>query len=286
MDILFLINLVMDVITFLITTMILNKPLHLRRILIAGAQGALLYCMLLIYPVLQQCTNSLWALLVPILPIIYLYRPVNFKCFTKYYLMSTAVAAFIGGVSFTIWYRLQYYFPTYKPTLSYIIGIGILIGVITYCSFYAIRKRFFMPYLEYEIEIQYRGKVEKIPALLDTGNRLYTPISHRPVLVVTFEAIKALLSYKECQNIEMCQNDPKKILEMDEGPRYIIPFHSMGCKDGLLWGIVSECVILYKSTFKRQLKECVIGIAFGDLCNDRDYKALLHPDFIINGGDN
>lgn len=285
MDTLFLINFVMDIIIFWITTMILNKPLHLKKLLIGGTLAALLYCMLLIYPVLQCLPYSIYTLLVPIIPILYLYNPIHLKKFIKYYLVSTGVAALIGGISFTVWYQLQYYMPLYKPTVSYILVIGGSVGGISYFSFYALRKRLVMPHFEYDLEIHYDGKIEHVPALLDTGNMLYTPISHQPVLVVTYDVIKKMLSEEECQKIESCHNDVTKMLEMDKGPKYIIPFHSMGCESGLLWGVMSECIILHKGVFEKKVPKCVIGIAFENLCSDRVYKALIHPDFIVNEGE-
>nr|WP_302596164.1 sigma-E processing peptidase SpoIIGA [uncultured Cellulosilyticum sp.] len=285
MDILFLINFVMDIIIFIITTMILNKPLHLKKLLIGGIIAALLYCMLLIYPVLQRLPYSVYTLLVPVIPILYLYHPVRLKDFAKYYLLSTGVAALIGGASFTLWYQLQYYVPGYKPTLEFIFLIGIGVGFIVYFSFYAIRKRLVMPHFEYDLEIHYDGRMERVPALLDTGNMLYTPIGHQPVLVVTYDAIKKILEDEECKAIESCHNDVEKMMELDKGPRYIIPFHSMGCENGLLWGVMSECIVLHKGGFEKQIPKCIIGIAFGNLCSDRTYKALIHPDFIVSEGE-
>lgn len=284
-DVLFFINFVMDIIIFLITTMILNKPLYLRKHLIGGGIAALLYCMLLMLPVLQHLPYSICTLFMPIISILYLYKPIKLKNFIKYYLISTSVAALIGGMSFTILYQLQYYIPTYKVTARYVLIIGICVGSIIYFSFYALRRRLVMPHFEYDLEIHYAGKIEHVLGLLDTGNMLYTPIGHRPVLVVTYDVIKNLLTEEECRDIESCHNDMGKLLELDKGPKYIIPFHSMGCEEGLLWGIMSECIILHKGVFERKISECVIGIAFEKICGDRVYKALIHPDFIVREGE-
>lgn len=280
-DVLFLINFIMDTIIFIITTMILNKPLYIKKHLIGGAVAALLYCMLLILPVLQHLPYSICTLFVPVISILYLYKPIKLKKFIKYYLISTGVAALIGGISFTILYQLQYYIPTYKVSAGYVLVIGICVGGSLYFSFYALRRRFVMPHFEYDLEIHYDGKIGHILGLLDTGNMLYTPISHRPVVVVTYDVVKELLTEDECKDIESCHNDAEKLLEMDRGPKYIIPFHSMGCKEGLLWGIESECIVLHKGNFQKKIPRCVIGIAFEKICGDRVYKALIHPDFVV-----
>lgn len=284
-DVLFLINFIMDIIIFFITTMILNKPLYIKKHLIGGGIAALLYCMLLLLPVLQHLPYSICTLIVPVISILYLYKPIKLKSFIKYYMISMGVAALIGGMSFTILYQLQYYIPTYKGSTGYILMIGVCIGGIIYFAFYALRKRLVMPHFEYDLEIHYCGKIGHVLGLLDTGNMLYTPIGHRPVLVVTYDAIKEMLTEEECKNIESCYNDMGKLLQMENGPKYIIPFHSMGCEEGLLWGIVSECIILHKGTLDKEIPKCVIGIAFEKICGDRMYKALIHPDFIIREGE-
>ena len=80
-DILFIINWSMNVLIFYCLTLVMNKKIKHWRIIIAGMIAALLYCMLVILPILQSIPHWIYALFIPTLPILYLYKPDKIKAF-------------------------------------------------------------------------------------------------------------------------------------------------------------------------------------------------------------
>lgn len=286
MDILFLINVIMNSIIFCIVTMILNKHIKVMRLIIGSIIGALLYCMLIVFPVLQGLPYGVYTLTIPILSILYIYKPLDLKAFIKIYLICTGVAFLIGGATFSLWYVVGYNQPLYAVSIFYMLSIGLLVGGCIYLSFYMLRRRLIMPLFEYDIEIKCKDKEIHLKSILDTGNCLYTPISHRPVVVITYDAFKQLLTSEEKEVIESCHYNVQEMLKYNEhGPKYIIPFNSIGCESGMLWGMEVDEMNICKTHFKRHIPKCIVGIAFGPLFSDQAYKALLHPDFIMNEGE-
>lgn len=286
-DVLFAINWSMDILIFYCVTLMLNKRIKHWRIIIAGMIAALLYCMLVISPILQSIPYSIYTVFIPIFSILYLYRPHNLKAFFKIYLLCVMVAAVFGGLIFNIWYTFGPYFPGMDSMgISTLIAIGIVIAFIFYCGFYFLRRRFILPSFEYQLKLKNNGQYTEISALLDTGNLLYTPISHLPVIVVEYKTVKAILTETQRVNYERYQNSSD--IEVEEGlvtgeckPDVLIPFNSVGCKSGYLWGFKIEGVSIKKLADEKVISNCIIGISNESLFSDKQYHALLHPEFIL-----
>lgn len=286
-DILFAINWSMDILIFYCITLVLNKKIKYWRIIIAGMIAALIYCMLVISPILQSIPYWLYTLFIPTCSILYLYKPCSLKTFLKIYLLAMMIAAVFGGLIFNIWYTFGTYVEEINTMGIYmLVGIGLVISCFFYSSFYFLRRRFIFPAFEYQLKLKNYGKSSQLSALLDTGNLLYTPISHLPVIVVEYESVKNLLTEGQRMNFESYRNSSEK--EIEEGimsgkckPDVLIPFNSVGCKSGYLWGFKVEEVTIKRLTGEKAISNCMIGISNESLFSDRQYHALLHPEFIL-----
>lgn len=283
MDVLFLINFIMDTIVFWIVSMLVNEPIKVRKIIVGGLLGAVLYCMLILVPFLQYVPYSIYSFFIPIIPILYIFRPIHIKQLLKYYFLSMLIAALLGGITFSLWYMSGNDSRTIgELNILMLIGIGVVIGFTFYISFYSIRKRFILPVFEYKIKLINKNKEATIKALLDTGNCLYTPITHRPVIVVEYDKVKELFTKKEQELYESFSDNLLELAQMEEHTmKHLIPFNSMGCEAGMILGVEIDEMILEKMSLQRHFYKCIIGIVQMPLFNDHSYKALLHPEYIL-----
>ena len=110
----------------------------------------------------------------------------------------------------------------------------------------------------YEVTIHYRGKVKTITALLDTGNRLYEPVTRRPVHVVTYEAVR-----------DICESVSSVIY---------IPFGSVGKKNGVLPGIFLDEMEVRQGDEVKIIKKPLVAVCREPLSADGQYQMLLHED--------
>ena len=286
-DILFAINWSMDILIFYCVTLILNKKIKFWRIIIAGMIAALIYCMLVILPILQSIPYWLYTLFIPTCSILYLYKPCSLKVFLKIYLLSMMIAAVFGGLIFNLWYTFRIADKESSSIGVYMLwGIGLVVTCIFYSGFYFLRRRFIFPAFEYQLELRHHGKRSQLSALLDTGNLLYTPISHLPVIVIEYEEVKHLLTEAQRKNFESYRKSSEKVIQ--EGlatgeckPDVLIPFNSVGCKAGYLWGFKIEEMSIKQLSGEKVISNCVIGISNESLFSDGAYHALLHPEFIL-----
>lgn len=118
----------------------------------------------------------------------------------------------------------------------------------------------------YELQLEFGEEKVCIHALMDTGNRLYVPGTRLPVSLVE----KSLL--------ENYLKNTKK----DE-PLLIIPFHSVGCDHGILYGVRADAVVIGKDQKIWKHTKAVIGIYPGRFSQKGAYQAILHPDMVSGG---
>ena len=289
LDVLFIINLIMDFLIFFTVTLIMNKWLSIWRQLVAALMASVLYCLLIIVPCMQSIPYTFYSLWIPVIPILFLYRPYSYKEFGKYFLICTGVAAIYGGVVFNLWYIFGgNYYKIQSMNLMVLIGISVCVALLFYMNFYWIRRCFIFKRFSYKLILKRKRHEKVVSALLDTGNLLYTPISHHPVIVVTYEAVKALLTAIERENIAQffkCKDkEVENYLMLDKaGPDVLIPFNSIGCKQGFLWGINIDEVKVMTQVGEKVIHHCVVGISKEPLYSDKQYEALLHPEYILEG---
>ena len=286
-DILFLINWIMNTLIFYCVSLVLNKRIPYKNICLAGALAALVYCMLLVIPVLQKIPYAIYALVIPIPSILMLYKPHHYKIFFKEYALSMFCAAVFGGTVFSSWY-LVYGSHSSISSMSILFLLGISIAVVAcFCSaFYFIRRQFIFPVFEYTLTIDYRGKDIEVQSLLDTGNLLYTPHRHEPVLVAEYEVIKPLLTEEQQAIYERFRKSNEEEIEQDLMKGFykleqLIPFNSVGCKSGFLWSIQVDGIQIRKCSQKIEVTPCIVGLSSEKLFSDSQFHALLHPEFIL-----
>ncbi|MHC1747393.1 MAG: sigma-E processing peptidase SpoIIGA [Cellulosilyticaceae bacterium] len=284
-DILFLINFIMDGCIFWISGTLMNKILPFKKIMIGSGIAAILYCFTLYLPTVGKIPNILVAILIPIVPILYLFKPKTTKEFLKTLIVCNGAAFIIGGASFNLYYYVKPYLGDKQYVDAMIpISCGIALSLAIGASFRYIRKRLIIPKFEYSLTIHEKDKKLQLRSIVDTGNCLYTLGNHKAVTVVTYDSVKEIIP-KEYEAL-FHYSGSSKILKILEDQKvnldkfYLIPFRSIGCEDGVLLGIEVESISYLKGKDICQFKNCVLGISSQKVFSDDTYTALLHPDFI------
>lgn len=282
-----MINWVMDYFIFECVGLILNKRIKRWRILLAGALAALLYCILFYVPLLSYVPYALYAWFIPLPIILWLYRPCSHKALFKEYLICIMVAAIFGGIIFNLWYvMIDDSTNISSMNILLLLGIGTCVTLIFYASFYYIRRQLIFPVFQYTIQVYYHNQKLQTEALLDTGNLLYVPHTHEPVLVIEYQVFRPLLSEEQRALYERFGKSSVREVERDimEGIYSIealIPFQSVGCRSGFLWRIRVEKVKIYKQGHSIEIAPCMIALSHENLFTDGQFHALLHPEFIL-----
>lgn len=126
---------------------------------------------------------------------------------------------------------------------------------------YFLEKTRFLKNL-YPVELFFEDKVISGIALLDTGNRLYDPFFHRPVMIGEYGQFKEIY--------ELCEKD--KLLW--------IPYHSIGKDHGMIPAIKMNELKIHKDNQIILQKEVLVAIKDGDLSSQKEYQFILHADLM------
>ena len=111
----------------------------------------------------------------------------------------------------------------------------------------------------YQVVLHYHGKEKQVEALWDTGNRLYEPYGHQPVHVLSREACKGF-----CESVSQV---------------IYIPFRSVGAAWGLLPGVrMDEMEVLKDGRLIRRYERPWVAISREPLSPRRQYEMLLHGE--------
>jgi len=288
-------NFVINYIILYVTKRFTRTETHKFRLILASAIGAI-YTLVVFFQSLRFMTKIIVKLSVSILIIIIAFNPAKVKKFVKLFATFYVVAFVFAGASLALFYLIDvdtyvgngiFFIKDFPITiLFFAIVVSFILFKFTweYIQTRLSKSKTFIP-----LTIDLNNKRVEIIALLDTGNSLNDPITHNPVIVVQFSAIKALLPEK-VQNIfiKYKENNLDVVSAVmsetsNELNFRLIPFKSIGKENGMLLGFKPDRVII-KSDDDKLISDIIIGIYNNSFSNDNDYNALLHPEILTHKG--
>lgn len=143
--------------------------------------------------------------------------------------------------------------------------------------------------LLWQAEIRIDERVWTIPALLDTGNRLYDPLTRTPVMIIEAAVWQSELPPGWCDRL---QTDPadELLAELDEASRDVfpwlyrlrlIPYRGVNGQSRIMLAVKPD-VVQFTQTDEPPLQadRVLIGLDGGTLSADGAYRAIIHPELI------
>lgn len=267
-----------------------------KRILIASLIAAL-YPFVLFIPSLIFLTNFFVKILISIIIVRIAYNTKSIRLYMKQLIGFFLVSFIYAGASIGVYYFFQSYSNSSSKlngfsrnfSVRYLI-LGIVLAVI-------LIKNIFEYYNEkvtrekelYEVTIYYYNKAISLVALLDTGNSLVEPLTKLPVFIVEYEVIKELIpndlrhiydNHEEgnLSKIQILLEDLK-----EETHIRIIPYKSIGTKNGFLIGFKPDYIELIKDSKTIINDNLIIAIFNGKLSTDDQFKGLLSLEILDRG---
>jgi stage II sporulation protein GA (sporulation sigma-E factor processing peptidase) len=136
----------------------------------------------------------------------------------------------------------------------------------------------------YPIQINWDGNELNLNALLDTGNRLYDPLTKVPVVIIEFSQVKQLLPNEVVDLIEkMHSGELDKDWEIphlwQERVR-ILPFKSIGKEHGILIGFRPDSLKIWQKQQAFSNNHVVVGIYNNQLSPEGAFHALIPPTLL------
>lgn len=149
------------------------------------------------------------------------------------------------------------------------------------------RKRQNLETLIWDVEVQVEGRSWTVQGLLDTGNRLYEPLTRTPVMILEASVWKDQLPNGWCDRLkgesadrliaELSANDSETFAWSNR--LRLIPYRAVNGSPKLMLGVKPDAVILSRSeTPPMKTVRVLVGLDGGTLSSDASYRAIVHPD--------
>lgn len=103
----------------------------------------------------------------------------------------------------------------------------------------------------------------RFKALVDTGNRLYEPLTGKPVCLIEYAGLKSHIHKTSFIPVQ-----------------WVIPYHTIGKSNGMLWGFTADEVIFQNHWQKIRKSGCIIAIYPKKISKSGDVCAIIHPDIL------
>ena len=225
LDIVLFENIFLNFIILLSTAIISKSQIKIIRIFISSFIGGL-------FAILNYIININWLftiilkVMISIVMIKIAFNKSNFKKILKQLMFFYLVSFTFGGIAFMLLFFINPQNIIVKSNHlvgTYPIKVAIIAGIVGFLVFVIISKiiksNLSKKAMLCEIEIFYKGNIQKMKAMLDTGNLLKEPINKMDVVIVEKENLKSIISKDILDNI---QNILKgKMLESDNLHSYM-----------------------------------------------------------------
>jgi stage II sporulation protein GA (sporulation sigma-E factor processing peptidase) len=146
--------------------------------------------------------------------------------------------------------------------------------------------------LLWRAEILIEGERWELPALMDTGNRLFDPISRTPVMIMEAAVWRErlpegwgdrLLSEPADRIITECGDEVRDSFAWMHRLR-LVPYRGVGGVSRLMLTVKPDDVLLSREGHPPlKAGRVLIGLDGGTLSSDGAYRAILHPEMLAFG---
>lgn len=274
LDVIFFENLIINYLILSLTRKFSRKSSKPVKLFLGALLGA---CYVLIFFLLPyKMLHEVFAKIILSLLIIYMaFTPKTLKEFLRILAVFYLISFTIGGTIFAVLYTARLNLQS--------LWVGILVAILLlYTNWDYILRKSKEEKMLYNIEIEIFQKQIETKGLLDTGNRLYDPLTKSPVVVVEFSVMESILP----DDIEILLNEEEivfnKIFEALKEERWLsrirlIPFISVGQSKGMMLGFKPDKLVVGG----REIKDVIIGIYKSKIDKDDNYSALLAPEILL-----
>ena len=258
LDIFFLTNFYLNLLSLFLTAAYLNRKCKLVRLGLAAAIGSFWNMILVLIPLYSFGTELLITLVVIgnlMLMIgfrgLYTERPLSLIRADGCLFLSAGVVS--GCYSF-----LEQQF--YLTDLESLVCTGLICVLLERMLRRVVIRRKRIGDDRYHVILSYKGREKRFLALADSGNRLCVPDSGKPV---------SLISFKDC----------KGFCEQVSGGFYI-PYHAVGTEHGMLFAMPFERMEIRKQGTIKIIEQPVVAITKERLSVKGDFSMILPEVYI------
>jgi stage II sporulation protein GA (sporulation sigma-E factor processing peptidase) len=289
----------MDFILLYLLKKVNHKNSSLPRLLGAATVGAVMACIVGIYPWMNALLKFfLMYIASGVLMIWIAFGKLKLPDLLKQVIVLYFITYFIGGLINSIYYytNLKYSILSLGRGILYsnVSWTSVAIAMLVIVPVILFTAQFLLWYRKhkseiFEIELFLEGNYIRTKGLLDTGNCLYDPLYKKPVIIVEDSITEKLLPNEFLK----CLREMKYYLEANEydtgkweiNPDQLIkfrfiPYSSIGKKQGMMVGILLDKVQIHTGKEVLTSDKVIAAISENQLSAKEEYHAILHKELM------
>ncbi len=257
------------------------------RLVLGGAAGGLFQLLIMVNQASGGLLNPwigsplIFTVLVPILMVGLAFFPIKikgaFKLFGYFYLLSFLLSGIHWGLDslnrryfqleINLWWRCWAHLA--------------LIFILGELGWGVVHRKLWDQICLYPIRISWDGNELNLNALLDTGNRLYDPLTKVPVVIIEYSQVKQLLPAEVVALIDKIQSGELdtnwKLPNVWQERVRVLPFKSIGKEHGMLIGFRPDSLKIWQKQEEISNNHVVVGIYNHPLSPEGAFQALIPP---------
>jgi len=140
-----------------------------------------------------------------------------------------------------------------------------------------------------EVTVEIGGRTVRCTGLIDTGNRLYDPLTRTPVMVAEAALWKGGLPADWIDALR--GGEVERLLARTDLDGHdwrdrlrFVPFRGIGGRTQLMLAVKPDRVCIERDGRSVETGRVLIGLEGGELAHDGSYRAIIHPSLLGEGG--
>lgn len=257
-DAFFLVNFMMDYILLSLVRRMLSCPATHGSVLLGAALGALCTCVIMVIPGINVFVK--FILFHGALNILMIKTGLRIgwnKTFLRAYILLYINGFLLGGIMECLHQYIRVGSLFFALAVA---GYSLSLGIWKLMAYIAERK-----VRHCRVRLSKDGREYETEALVDTGNRLYDPVTGKPVSILSREAADAFAI------------DIRRTEENTSGFWYI-PYHTVGRAEGMMPAVALDYMRVFSEP-ERRIEKPVVAICEEYMTAD-DYEMILNPDLL------
>lgn len=295
LDVVLLENLCMNYIIIFATGYIMKIQMKQWKNILSALIGGI-YSIVAYLDILPIYSSLFMKAFLSIVMVYLAYNAKGIKILFKQLIIFYLTSFVFGGCAFALLYFIKpqnillkngVYVGIYPLKIA-LLG-GIVGFIITHIAFKIVKTKLRKKDMIYNINLKIDDKETTLTAMLDTGNLLRDPITKIPVIVVERDKLYNILPFELLNNIEsLIGGDKENNIDNIINKEYLtklrmIPFSSIGKKNGMLIGIKADSLTIQNEEYETR-RNVIVAIFPEKLSNN--YSALFGLDLLERSEEN
>ncbi len=292
-DVVVLINLVLNSMILFITGWVVGRKSRGYRLIIAAFLGSI-YALVGVFPSLAIYYTPICKLFISAILLFIAFGKQNIRSFLLLIAIFYIVSFVFGGavIGWIFFCEDEFFTGKYNfssVTIQQLISGTLLAALLLILVGRNLVSKINRKSLLYQLYVHYDHKQVKVISMLDTGNRLLTPVDKKPVLLVELEylmplfndqvsdLLKAAVINQDISQINLCTDN------LFVSRIQIIPYCSVG-HSSLLLAFRPDFIEVVVNKNVIRTDQAVIAFYNHPFTSDQSYHALLSPGvFSLSG---